>query len=177
MSGQNTNIAATSPSLPPSLSIPLSFLQWAKHMCGAAQRLRRKPQTAAAHASFYSALLLVFARAQHHFDKPHRSIAFNPTLCAPSGMSMLETTHSQFSSESKKNRTEKWSVMAPHGKPTLLHIGRPVQAQNHCSFYAICSQLTFLGQSVSKAIGPGAGFNGRANNLILILRHVQTTKK
>ena len=24
---------------------------------------------------------------------------------------------------------------------------------------------------------PGAGFNGRANNLILILRHVQTTKK
>ena len=25
--------------------------------------------------------------------------------------------------------------------------------------------------------GPGAGFNGRANNLIFVLRHVQTTKK
>ena len=116
------------------------------------RRRRRKPQAAAAAHASLSVLrfsLVLFARAQHHFDKPHRSIAFNPTLCAPSGMSMLETTHSQFSSESKKNRTEKWSGMAPHGKPTLLHIGRPVQAQNHCSFYAICSQLTFLGQPVS----------------------------
>ena len=71
MSGQNTNIAAQPhlpPSLPPSLTLypSLSFLQWAKHMCGGGMAWRRKPQTAAAHASFYTpVLLLVFARARN----------------------------------------------------------------------------------------------------------------
>ena len=40
--------------------------------------------------------------------------------------------------------------------------------------------LSRIGRNVeqqNQSQQPGAGFNGRANNLILILRHVQTTKK
>ena len=43
-------------------------------------RRRQKPQTAAAHASYSS--ICARARQRDHSDKPHRSIASNPTLCA-----------------------------------------------------------------------------------------------
>ena len=73
------------------------------------------------------------------------------------------------------------AAVAAHAHPHARDRSRDAAAAAHVGADVAANKVILKESSLRTLIitewNSGAGFNGNANNLILILRHVQTTKK